>query len=206
MYAADPSTKYKGALAMGVPGELAGLHAAWSRYGRLPWRDLVAPAIRLARDGYEIVAYVARALKSSEADVLADPGLRAVFAPQGRVLAAGETCRNPALADALERVAEEGVAAFYGGAVGEAFVRDVRAAGGIVTVEDLTGYKVEVSDAMRADAVGYTFLGMPPPSSGTVGMAMVRSVLLLLESISESSWFVQNAWQQWFLPCDRCRC
>jgi len=44
--------------------------------------------------------------------------------------------------------------------------------------------------------MGYTFLGMPPPSSGTVGMAMVRSVLLLLESISESSWFVQNSWQQ----------
>ncbi|PAN32274.1 hypothetical protein PAHAL_5G474800 [Panicum hallii] len=177
MYAADPSTKYQGALAMGVPGELAGLHAAWSRYGRLPWRDLVAPAIRLARDGYEVVAYVARALKTSEADVLADPGLRAVFAPQGRVLAAGETCRNPALADALERVAEEGAAAFYGGAVGEAFVRDVRAAGGIVTVDDLRGYKVEVSDAMRADAMGYSFLGMPPPSSGTVGMAMVLNVL-----------------------------
>ncbi|OEL33285.1 Gamma-glutamyltranspeptidase 3 [Dichanthelium oligosanthes] len=177
MYAADPSTKYKGALAMGVPGELAGLHAAWSRYGRLPWRDLVAPAIRLARDGYEVVAYVAYALKDVEADVLADPGLRAVFAPEGRVLAAGETCRNPALADALERVAEEGVAAFYGGSVGEAFVRDVRAAGGIVAVDDLKTYKVEVSDAMRVDAMGYTFLGMPPPSSGTVGMAMMLNVL-----------------------------
>ncbi|XP_062187453.1 glutathione hydrolase 3-like [Phragmites australis] len=177
MYAADPSTKYKGALAMGVPGELAGLHAAWSRYGRLPWRDLFAPAIRLARDGYSIVPFVARALKKNEGDVLADPGLRAVFAPEGRVLAAGEACRNPALADALERVADEGVAAFYGGAVGESFVRDVRAAGGIVTVDDLRGYKVEVSDAMRADAMGYTFLGMPPPSSGTVGVALILNIL-----------------------------
>jgi gamma-glutamyltranspeptidase/glutathione hydrolase/leukotriene-C4 hydrolase len=179
MYAADPTKKFKGALAMGVPGELAGLHAAWSRYGRLPWRDLVAPAIRLARDGYEVVAYVALALKKSEADVLADPGLRAVFAPAGRVLAVGETCRNPALAATLERVAEEGAAAFYGGAVGEAFVRDVRAAGGIVTAGDLSGYKVEVRDAMRADAMGYTFLGMPPPSSGTVGMAMVSFCALV---------------------------
>lgn len=176
MYAADPSKKYKGALAMGVPGELAGLHAAWSRYGRLPWRDLVAPAIRLARDGYEMVAYVARALKTSEADVLADPGLRAVFAPAGRVLAAGETCFNPALAAALELVADQGPTAFYGGAVGEKLVRDVREVGGIVTVEDLKGYKVEVSDAMRADAMGFTFLGMPPPSSGTVGMAMVCQI------------------------------
>ncbi|CAL4965251.1 unnamed protein product [Urochloa decumbens] len=178
MYASDPTKKYKGALAMGVPGELAGLHAAWSRYGRLPWRDLVAPAIRLARDGYEIVAYVARALKQSEADVLADPGLRAVFAPSGhRVLAAGETCRNPALADTLERVAEEGPAALYGGAVGDKLARDVAAAGGVVTVEDLKGYKVEVSQVMRADALGFTFLGMPPPSSGTVGLAMMLNVL-----------------------------
>ncbi|XP_062193146.1 glutathione hydrolase 3-like [Phragmites australis] len=177
MYARDPPSKCKGALAMGVPGELAGLHTAWSRYGRLPWRDHFAPAIRLARHGYEVVPYVARALKKTEREVLADPGLRAVFAPEGRVLAAGETCRNPALADALERVAEEGVAAFYGGPVGESFVRDVRAAGGIVTVDDLRGYKVEVSAAMRADAMGYSFLGMPPPSSGTVGMALILNTL-----------------------------
>ncbi|TVU21900.1 hypothetical protein EJB05_31571, partial [Eragrostis curvula] len=179
MYARDPSAKYLGALAMGVPGELAGLHAAWSRYGRLPWKSLFTPAIALARDGFEVVPYVARALKSHEAEVLADPGLRGVFAaPSGlRVLAAGETCRNPALAAALERVAEDGVAAFYGGAVGESLARDVAAAGGIVTVDDLSGYKVEVSDAMRADAVGYTFLGMPPPSSGTVGMTLVSASL-----------------------------
>lgn len=192
MYAADPTTKYMGALAMGVPGELAGLHAAWSRYGRLPWRDLVAPAIRLARDGYEVVAYVARALKESEGAVLADPGLRAVFAPRGRVLAAGETCRNPALAATLERVAEEGVAAFYGGAVGEDFVRDVRAAGGILTLDDLRGYEVEVSGAMQADAMGYTFLGMPPPSSGTVGMTLVSAPApapARNRSISPPDWF-----------------
>ncbi|PWZ08365.1 Gamma-glutamyltranspeptidase 3 [Zea mays] len=178
MYAADPAAKYRGALAAGVPGELAGLHAAWSRYGRLPWRDLVAPAIRLARDGYEVVPYLARALQECEGDVLADPGLRAVFAPGGRrVLAAGETCRNPALAAALERVAEEGAAALYGGAVGEALVRDVRAAGGVLTVDDLRGYRVEVGAALRADAMGFTFLGMPPPSSGTLGMALILNIL-----------------------------
>lgn len=178
MYAADPAAKYRGALAAGVPGELAGLHAAWSRYGRLPWRDLVAPAIRLARDGYEVVPYLARALQECEGDVLADPGLRAVFAPGGRrVLAAGETCRNPALAAALERVAEEGAAALYGGAVGEALVRDVRAAGGVMTMDDLRGYRVEVGAALRADAMGFTFLGMPPPSSGTLGMALILNIL-----------------------------
>ncbi|GJN05802.1 hypothetical protein PR202_ga23467 [Eleusine coracana subsp. coracana] len=183
MYARDPTTKYKGALSMGVPGELAGLHAAWARYGRLPWASLFAPAIRLARDGFEIVPYVAHSLNQKASDVLADPGLRAVFAPRGRVLAAGETCFNPALADTLQRVADDGVAAFYGGAVGERLVRDVRAAGGVVTTEDLKAYKVEVGDALRADAMGFSFLGMPPPSSGTVGMTMMLNILGGYESV-----------------------
>jgi gamma-glutamyltranspeptidase len=179
MYEADPTTKYKGALAMGVPGELAGLHAMWSRYGRLPWNSLFTPAIKLARDGYIIVSYVANALKEIEADVLADPGLCSVFAPRGRLLRSGELCRNLALADTLEAMAKEGMAAFYGGHVGERLVEDVRRAGGVVTAEDLGGYRVATSEAMEANAMGFTFLGMPPPSSGTVGMALVRSLLQL---------------------------
>ena len=134
-----------------------------------------------------MVEYVARALRESEDAVLADPGLRAVFAPAGKVLAAGETCRNPALAATLERVAEEGAAALYGGAVGEDLVRDVRAAGGILTVDDLRGYEGEVSEAMRADAMGYTFLGMPPPSSGTVGMALVSACSCCNDSIDSNA-------------------
>ncbi|BAS70428.1 Os01g0151500 [Oryza sativa Japonica Group] len=177
MYAGNPTSKYKGALAMGIPGELAGLHAAWSRYGRLPWKDLFAPAIKLARDGFTVVPYLEIALKKTERDVLADPGLRAVLAPEGRILAAGEVCRNPALADTLEAIASGGVEAFYGGAVGERFVADVRRAGGIAKVDDLRAYKVEVSDAMRSDAMGYTFLGMPPPSSGGVGVALILNIL-----------------------------
>ncbi|CAM0879406.1 unnamed protein product [Alopecurus aequalis] len=173
MYEADPTTKYKGALSMGVPGELAGLHAMWSRYGRLPWKSLFAPAIALARDGYTIVPYVANALKEIEDDVLADPGLRGLFAPGGKLLAAGELCRNPALADVLEAVAERGVTEFYDGDVGARLTEDVRQAGGVVTAEDLRGYRVVASEAMKADAMGFTFLGMPPPSSGTVGMALI---------------------------------
>uniref|UniRef100_A0ACD5TSV9 Uncharacterized protein n=1 Tax=Avena sativa TaxID=4498 RepID=A0ACD5TSV9_AVESA len=177
MYEADPTTKYKGALAMGVPGELAGLHAAWSRYGRLPWKSLFTPAIKLARSGYTVVPYVANALKETEVDVLADPGLRGVFAPNGKVLTAGELCHNPALADVLEALAEHGVAKFYGGDIGARLVEDVRRAGGVVTVKDLRGYNVAVSPAMEADVMGFTFLGMPPPSSGTVGMALVLNIL-----------------------------
>ncbi|KAM0857921.1 hypothetical protein ACQ4PT_048160 [Festuca glaucescens] len=177
MYDADPTSKYRGGLAMGVPGELAGLRAMWSRYGRLPWKSLFAPAIALARDGYTIVPYVANALKEIEQDVLADPGLRDVFAHDGKLLTAGELCHNPALADTLEAVAEHGIGELYGGDVGMRLAKDVRRVGGVVTSDDLRGYKVVVGEAMEADAMGFTFLGMPPPSSGTVGMALVLNTL-----------------------------
>lgn len=60
MYGDNPTSKHRGALSAGVPGELAGLHAAWTRYGRLPWQDLFLPSIKLARDGFVIVPYVAQ--------------------------------------------------------------------------------------------------------------------------------------------------
>ncbi|KAF7034962.1 hypothetical protein CFC21_045909 [Triticum aestivum] len=160
MYAADPMSKFKGALAMSVPGELAGLHAAWSSYGRLPWKSLFVPAIKLARDGYTVVPYVANALKAVEANVLADPGLRAVFAPEGQVLVAGALCRNPALADTWTPW------------------RSTASRCSTVAPSGRGSWRtVEVSAALRADAMGFTFLGMPPPSSGTVGMALVLNIL-----------------------------
>ncbi|KAM0831627.1 hypothetical protein ACQ4PT_065406 [Festuca glaucescens] len=79
----------------------------------------------LTRDGYTVEPYVSRALMDTVANMLADPCLRAVFEPHGRLLAAGELCCNPAVADALEAMAEEGVAVFYGGAIGERLVEDV---------------------------------------------------------------------------------
>lgn len=158
---------------MGIPGELAGLHTAWLKYGRLPWKDLLQPSITLARDGFLVVPYLADAIRTKEEDVLADPGLRAVLAPNGRLLQTNDTCYNPALANALEVISTEGPQAFYNGSIGERFIEDVRNAGGVATMEDLKEYTVKVTKAMVANAMGYTILGMPPPSSGTVGMSLV---------------------------------
>ncbi|CAL9095779.1 unnamed protein product [Musa acuminata var. zebrina] len=185
MYENDPSSKSKGALSMGIPGELAGLHTAWSKYGRLPWKDLLRPSITLARDGFLVVPYLADAIRTKEADVLADPGLRAVLAPDGRLLQTNDTCYNPALANALEVISTEGPQAFYDGSIGERFIEDVRNAGGVATMEDLKEYRVKVTKAMVANAMGYTILGMPPPSSGTVGMSLVLNILGSYKSSSE---------------------
>lgn len=177
MYDNDIQAKYKGALSMGVPGEIAGLHQAWLKHGRLAWRTLFQPAIKLAKEGFVVAPYLGKSIARSSSAILSDPGLRQVFARNGKVLRAGDTCYNVELARSLETIAEEGAGAFYNGTIGEKLVKDVRAAGGILTMEDLRNYKVEAKDAMTANVMGYTLYGMPPPSSGTVGLSMVLNIL-----------------------------
>ncbi|KAJ4959308.1 hypothetical protein NE237_026419 [Protea cynaroides] len=177
MYENDSQAKYRGPLSLGVPGEIAGLHEAWSQYGRLAWKALFQPAIQLAKDGFVVAPYLGSAIKSSEKLIMADPGLQKVFAPNGQLLRPGDTCYNVELGRTLEVVAEHGPQAFYNGTIAENLVRDVRQVGGILTMEDLRHYEVKVTDAMAVNAMGYTILGMPPPSSGTPGLALVLHIL-----------------------------
>uniref|UniRef100_A0A1J3FTH9 Glutathione hydrolase n=1 Tax=Noccaea caerulescens TaxID=107243 RepID=A0A1J3FTH9_NOCCA len=177
MYKNDANAKSVGALSMGVPGEIAGLYEAWKRYGRLSWKPLFEPAIKLARGGFVVAPYLGKAIASHSSMILKDPGLRNVFSRNGQVLKPGETCYNPQLARSLETISEQGPGAFYNGTVGEKLVNDVKTAGGIITMEDLRSYKVRVTDAMSVDVMGYTIHGMPPPSSGTVGFPMVINIL-----------------------------
>ncbi|CAN8326436.1 unnamed protein product [Cochlearia groenlandica] len=177
MYKSDVNLKSVGALSMGVPGEIAGLYEAWRRYGRLEWKLLFEPAIKLARGGFVVAPYLGRAISSHSSMILKDPGLRSVFSRNGKVLKPGETCYNLELARSLEMISEQGPGALYNGTVGEKLVNDVRKAGGIITMEDLRSYKVRVTDAMSVDVMGYTIHGMPPPSGGTVGFPMVMNIL-----------------------------
>lgn len=176
MYENNPEAKLIGALSMGIPGEIAGLHEAWLQHGRMAWRSLFQPAIKLAKDGFEVAPYLGGHIRASEEKIIKDPGLRQVFAPNGKVLKAGDKCYNVELGNSLESIAELGPQVFYNGSLGEKLVKDVRAAGGILTVEDLRNYKVNVTDAMTADALGYTISGMPPPSAGTLGLSLVLNI------------------------------
>ncbi|KAJ0031710.1 hypothetical protein Pint_13317 [Pistacia integerrima] len=176
MYENNPKAKYFGALSMGVPGEIAGLHEAWLKHGRLAWSTLFRPAIKLAKDGFVVAPYLGLHIANNAEMIMNDRGLRKVFAPNGKLLRAGDTCYNVKLSQSLEAVAEQGPRAFYNGIVGEKLVKDVREAGGILTMEDLRNYKVNVVDAMSANVMGYTVYGMPPPSSGTVGMSMILNI------------------------------
>ncbi|KAK4756938.1 hypothetical protein SAY87_007065 [Trapa incisa] len=177
MYANNLNAKYSGALSMGVPGEVAGLHTAWVKYGRLPWRTLFEPSIKLAEGGFVVAPYLAKNIALFGDTIMTDPGLKKVFAPNGKLLRAGQTCYNEELGHSLEEIAENGPQAFYNGSVGERLVSDVKEAGGILTMQDLQNYKVEVSEAMSTDVMGYTVFGMQPPSSGTVGLSLVMNIL-----------------------------
>ncbi|KAG4194728.1 hypothetical protein ERO13_A06G069200v2 [Gossypium hirsutum] len=176
MYENDMRTKYYGPLSMGVPGEIAGLHEAWLRYGRLDWKTLFEPAIKLAKEGFLIAPYLGLSIAEHELLVMNDPGLKQVFAPEGKLLQAGDKCYNVELAHTLEEVAEQGPGVLYNGTIGEKLVKDVTQVGGILTMEDLRNYKVEVTDAMAANVMNYTIYGMPPPSSGTLGLSLVLNI------------------------------
>lgn len=179
MFTRNPELLQAGALSVGVPGELAGLHLAWERHGKLPWKRLVAPAAKLAWHGFVVAPFLAYQLEAFQAQIVKDPGLREVFASQGRVLGAGERCVRKALGRTLFQVARHGPRVLYGGLVGQRLVRDVQAAGGILTLPDLQEYKVRIREPVAADAFGLTVLGMPPPSSGGACTTLVSRVVYL---------------------------
>lgn len=177
MYSENSDLQVNGALSVAVPSELAGLHLVWQQHGSLPWKTLVEPAIHLAENGFEVRPYLAHAINSSSTAILADEGLREVFAPNGNLLRAGDICIRTALATTLRSIALDGPGTFYKGSIAENFVKDVKDAGGIITMEDLAAYRVKVRKPIVQEIQGLTIYGMPPPSSGGACIAMVLNIL-----------------------------
>lgn len=166
-----------GGAAVAVPTELLGLRLAWERHGTLPWRRLVEPAAALA-DGFAVGPELARAISENAEALKRFPATAAVFLrADASPLREGDVCRNAALAHTLRRVAREGPSVLRAGALAEALARDVRDAGGVMTAEDLASYAPRVLEPLRADALGYTVLGVPPPSSGGAAVAQVLEFL-----------------------------
>jgi gamma-glutamyltranspeptidase / glutathione hydrolase len=166
-----------GHLSAGVPGAVAGLHAAHARFGTLPWADLLAPAIQLADSGFTIDAGVAGTV-AGDADRLSRfAGSAALFLPNGQPLAEGAPWRNPDLAAVLRRIAERGPAGFYEGETADLIVAEMRRGDGLITHEDLRRYTAEWREPVRFDYRGHTVLSMPPPSSGGMTLAIIAQVM-----------------------------
>ncbi|XP_044501690.1 glutathione hydrolase 1-like [Mangifera indica] len=177
MYVGNASLKISGILSVAVPGELAGLHKAWEQHGKLPWKRLVKPAEVLARRGFKISPYLRIQMEDSKSEILADKGLRGIFTSNGKLLQAGDVCRNKKLAKSLEAISKYGLKAFYNGSIGFQLVKDVQMAGGILTIKDLQNYAVKMRNPISANIQGLKVIGMPPPSSGAATMILTLNIL-----------------------------
>ena len=165
-------------LAAGVPGTVAGLFHAHERYGSLPWREVLAPSIELARNGVVVSADMARSLERAQPRLAKDDDAIALYyKPDGKPYKAGEILLQPLLAATLEAIADEGSDAFYKGRIANLIVADMAKNGGLITHEDLAGYRVIEREPVRGTYRGYDIVSMPPPSSGGVHVVQMLNVL-----------------------------
>lgn len=177
----DPRLSINSGLAVAVPGEVRGLAELVRRWGKLPFGRCVAPAERFAQKGLPLTETTAAAINgegSNEKDGLAFVSqIFTVDRPLALPLRAGERVRRPALAATLRRIRQEGAEAFYRGVIAEEIVKATRAAGGVLTMEDLAGYEPTVRTPLVFNYRGYQVHTMPPPSSGGIVIAQVLGIL-----------------------------
>jgi gamma-glutamyltranspeptidase/glutathione hydrolase len=170
-----------GGRAVGVPGTVAMLEAAHRALGHLPWPRLVAPAIRLAEEGFPISERLARDIAADAARLLRDPEAAAYFfSAQGAPLPAGHRLRNPALAETLRAIATQGASALARGPIAEAIVAAVTSHPtnpGVMTASDLSTYAPVQRDAVCTLYRRHRVCGFPPPSSGGIAVAQILGLL-----------------------------
>lgn len=164
-------------VAVGVPGTVAGFALAHQRYGSGEWGRLVAPAVALARDGFEIPPGLARSLANVLPAMQPYPASVAAYSKNGTPYEAGEILRLPDLAASLERIQLRGRDGFYQGETARLIAEEMRANGGLITEEDLAAYEAVEREPIRGSYRGYEILSMGPPSSGGVAMVQMLNIL-----------------------------
>ena len=177
---ADPQKSRDSALAIGVPGTVAGLALAHAKYGsgKFTLAQLLAPAIALARGGIPIEDDVADSLPRAQARLARWPATAKIFMhADGRALGPGDTLVQRDLADTLAAIARKGPRAFYEGAVADKLVAAVQAAGGLMKRDDLTSYQPIEHEPVRGSYRGHAILSMPPSSSGGVILLEILNIL-----------------------------
>ncbi len=163
-----------GALAIGVPGNVAGIFEAHDKLGSLPMSKLLAPVIALARRGYVVTQKQADSFneyqpnfdKVNKTDILYTQSIKA-----------GDTIKNIALANTLQKIADNGRSEFYGGETGEKLVKLIQDNGGIITLEDLKAYNAKWRKPVTFNYKGLKIISMAPPSSGGVALAQIMKMI-----------------------------
>jgi gamma-glutamyltranspeptidase/glutathione hydrolase len=168
----------RGYRASAVPGTVAGLELAHRRYGKLPWKDVVTPARRLAAEGIVLTpdeAFVFSWARERMMESVA--GQRTFYKPGGELYRAGEVMKQPDLAWSLGQIADNGADAFYKGEIARRFAADMKAHKGLITLEDLAAYKPVVREPLMGTYRGYTVATTPPASSGGATLLQMLNIL-----------------------------
>ena len=185
----DEEASVIGYKSVAVPGTVAGLSLALKTYGSMKLADVMAPAIRLAENGFPINKRLALEFEEERSGLQRFAVSRRIFLNDGKMFQPGDTLRQPELAATLKRIARNGAAEFYSGETAHTLVDDMTHLGGLISLEDLAKYQPKVREVLRAkyDSNGHSWevLTSPPPSSG--GVAVIEA-LNMLQSIPLKGW------------------
>src|SRR5690606_20925014 len=172
-----------GGRSVGAPGVLRAWKLAHEQHGKLPWRELFAPAIALARNGFPVSERL-HTLLAGDPFIARSPAMARYFLDeQGRPLPVGTSLRNPELAQTFEQIAAQGPEAFYRGEIAEAIVAKVRshANAGYLSLQDLQQYQAKEREPVCGPYKAWRICGMPPPSSGGVAVLQTLGILEALQ-------------------------
>lgn len=182
----NPELSQDGALASGVPGVVSGLLTAHGKWGKLPRALLLSEPIRVAREGFPFTSYM-ETVALERWDALNPEAKRVLGCAKGeqmptRPCMPGTVFRQPDLANTLERISREGVEGFYAGRTAKLLAGGIRAAGGVLTEQDLSEYHAKEREPLVGSAFGKSIVSMPPPSSGG---AILLELLTLTRIVDE---------------------
>lgn len=172
-----PEASTVGALAVGVPGTVAGLALAEQKYGKLGLARVLAPAIRLARQGFPVSYSLSASFHGDQVVLEKFDASRRIFLRDGKLYQPGEVFRQPELARTLKEIARRGPEGFYRGRIARDFVRTMEKYHGLITLDDLANYQAKLREPLLGHFRGYEILTVPPPSSGGVLLIEMLNVL-----------------------------
>ncbi|CUB02122.1 gamma-glutamyltransferase [Comamonas thiooxydans] len=176
--------------AVGVPGTVAGMTHALSRWGSMPLARVMAPAIALADKGYPVSVTLAKTLEQEKKNMGRWPATQAVFWKNGAPLQSGERLVQKDLAQSLRLISQQGAKAFYEGAIAQKIVTEMAPHANALSLQDLRDYKVAEREPVRGSYRGYQIVTMPPPSSG--GAHLIQ-ILNMMERWPMNQWGADSA-------------